>query len=71
MPDIRNHAISGTGIFVGDVFPDLGKIDFGLWMEIVAGYAGGLNLRASLFSRNRAKTSSPGMSFTLPVLISS
>jgi hypothetical protein len=31
--DIRNHAISGGGILVGDVFPDLGKIDFSLWMK--------------------------------------
>ncbi len=65
----------GIQISLGNKFPNLVKIKGSFRVEIVAGHLSRLEpdweRRAALFSRKRAKTSSPGMGFTLPLFKSS
>ena len=65
--NVRNHTIGGVYAIGSDVASDLVKGGFGLGVKIVAGHEPDFALRASLFSRRRANTSSPGMSFTVPL----
>src|SRR5687767_5409888 len=69
--NVRDYAVGGADAIGSDVFPNLIKIGLCPRVEIVPGHEPGFALRASLFSRSRAKTSSPGISFTLPLLRSS
>ena len=69
--DFGSYAVCGGRIIGGDVFRDFVKIGFRFRVKRIAGHEPGFTWRASLLARSRAKTSSPGMAFTLPLFRSS
>ena len=68
---ICNHSIGGIETILGDEIPNPIEIKLRLRMKIVARHDPGVDRRAALFSRKRARTSSPGTGFTLPLFKSS
>ena len=68
--DCIDHPVSGLKVVVGYEFPTSGKVNFGFRMQILAGHACSAR-RAALLARSLAKTSSPGIGFTLPLSRSS
>ena len=38
VPDFSNHAVGGAAVFDRNIFPNLVKIGFRFWMEIIAGH---------------------------------
>ena len=68
--NLLHHAMRGFGAVLPNVCGQLVYIFKSFWVEIVAAHARPVR-RASILSCNRAKASSPGMSFTFPLLTSS
>ena len=68
--NLANHTVGIVHAVFGDVLPDVVQINLCFRMKIVSGHASSERL-AALLAANRAMTSSPGTSFTLPFLTSS
>ncbi len=67
-----DHPIGGVKIVAADKFPNLVEVNTGFRVEVISGHEVGWDRRAAaLFSRKYVSTSSPGMSFTLPLFRSS
>ena len=68
--NIRYRPIGGVNIVLGYLIPNLIEVGKRFRVESVPAHAGPVR-RSSLFSRRRAKASSPSMGFTRPLFRSS
>src|SRR5580704_752896 len=68
--NLISYAVGGVDTVLRDKLPQIVNVDISLGMKLKAAHAWLLR-RASLFAFSRAKASSPGMSLTLPLLMSS
>ena len=69
--NLPDHPDGSIEIIRRDESPNLVEIVDGSGVKLVAGHESGWERRAALLSRKWAKTSSPGMGFTLPAFRSS